>query len=373
MMKSFKIMRTMQLLAFLGVLITFSLALDASSGALFGDSDIHDRILGSLSADLITGHTPYSSDASEYSPRYTEEELSETTSMDTDNKILDACSEAHRNSADCYHLMKSIISVTSQGNIEHSSELGDGLLPLRSSYTDLSTEELYDPEENLREASRYLMTLYDSYNGDLAFTSMAYIAGRGASNSIMYSVHDRDVEQIDAGLMISELEEQYDELSNDLDLLPFEEIAQYYIDILFAYNVWADKVMADSSLEQLMYDHGTISVNPSFSTGIEYDIKQIDRIHDMISSYIENSGTRRTSDGVYEDVQPSFNDLRSYMVENYEDYEIDGGGDAAPISMDNLTWKEGMCNPVLDKFNKVVDRFIQCVEMDEQECYCDFS
>ncbi len=373
-MRSGQALRILRAMMILGAIISLSLAVDTSHN-MFGDLTygIHGSVNEFFSGNVLTGLVPFEETRLPVSPQQTEEQLLANVRMDLDNKILGKCSRAHSNSADCFYLLKSIMSATSQGDEGYSSELGRGIIPLRDSQTELSEDELVDPGTNLREASRYLMRLYDSYNGDLAFTTMAYFSNRAVSNSIMYSLSERDVETITARVMLSELERQYESLDADLDILPLEDIAQYYVDSLFAYNFWADRPMADSSVEQLMYDHGTISINPSFSSSIRYDIKQMVEVRDIISSYVGTSSSRRTSDGAYEDQDLSFVGLRSHIMQNHEDYELLSAADDAPISMNNLTWKRGMCNPMLDKFNRVVDRFIQCVELDEIDCYCDFS
>ncbi len=363
-MKTDTVLGIMQIVALVGFMLSFGLALHTAYGIMGpGGPDMAGLdIPGMFSGDALTGYVPYEGADLSIEPSFSEQDLSTSALLSVDTKILDACSRTHRMSSDCYNIMKSIISVTSQGDPSHSSEMGRGLLPLRESQTDLSGSELQDPEQNLREASRYIMRLYDIYNGDLAFTSMAYIAGRGVSNSILYALHDDDVEEVTAGKMIYKLQHQYEELSSDLDLMDFEEISQTYVDILFAYHHWSGRTMADSTLEHMVFDHGTISVNPSFSTRMRYDIMSLAEMRADLASFME----------AFHDDEVSFQRLLSFMISEYDENEYSYDQEALTFSIRNFTLRKGMCNPVLDDFNAIKDRLLQCIEMTES-CYCDLT
>ncbi len=305
------------------------------------------------------------------SPTYEGDELSGEEVNAYDTMILDECSNVHRNAGDCFDIIKSIISITSRGDEGFSSDLGDGIVPLDAELLLDEEYEIDDPEDNIRSAVRYLMRLYDSYSGDIGFTALAYFAGRATANDILYSI-DSEEGAIQVDMIFQDMENIYPHIREELELdLEVDDIKQYFVDFLIAYSYWTDRPVPASSSAR-MFDYGTYSVRPSFRASLKYDITQISFAKEIIDDFVEHVEQGE------QDTTHSFQSLMRHIDDNYGEEDIsrthysDEYGESS-ITVNGLTWKEGMCNPMLDDFNRITDRIIQCADIREYDCYCDFS
>ena len=290
-----------------------------------------------------------------------------------DGMIMNSCRAAHYRASDCFYLMKSIMSVTSEGVEDFSVDGKYGLVPMSPS-SDMTSSDLIVPENNLRYAARHIMRLYDVYRGDLAFTAIAYYAGRALSNSIMYEFQ-RDSSAIESGItrgvMFSLLDIVYDPISESVgDEMPtLEDIKQFYTDLVFAYVIWTGRPVAEASSSSVVFDIGTYSVRPSFSAELNYNLKEILKVKEIIEGFIEIHDFES-------DVSP-YSSLFRYIEDEHDgqlsEHRYNFDNPEIYIATRDLLWRPVSCTPEISTFERFIQRFIECLSSEDIECHCNFE
>ena len=332
-----------------------------------------------LNSNIITGMVPntFIQTPESITPSFSDSDF-EGITQEYDGLLMDACRSAHYRAGDCFYLMKSIMSVTSRGNpnfVDGESN-ANGLIPLNyqlipeSQRDEINADDLFIPEVNVVVASRYLMRLYDVYNGDLAFTALAYYAGRGITNEIMYSFQrsiqsasSRDV-QITTSRIFSELDDIYMKSSTLIaipNLRQKNDVKQFYIDVLSAYHFWTNSPISESSTANLLFDTGTYSIRPSFSASINYNIREIHHLRNLLNEFISSP------------LEKNFEGLKDFLIENNDGEILENGN----VKTNQFVWSTGSCINEHDVFERYLQRFIDCIDYEldasQESCYCDFS
>lgn len=371
------LMKGIFLIAVVATLTFFSLSSIASiyESTYFGDS------IFSSQRNYITGL------AISQQNQITEEDLAQNSLLNNyDTLIMNVCSSVHYRASDCFYMIKSIISVTSEGDPSYVGDRGIGLVPMRTT-DQLDEQDLINPETNLRHSARHIMRLYDVYRGDLTFTSLAYFSGRALSNEILYEFQ-KDPSNVEDAITRAQVNSLINRVYERIDRANVEhlpeksDILNFYNDLLVAFLFWTGRPVVESSPSNIVFDTGTYSIRPSFSAEVYYNIREVEFIHNLINGFIQDSKTR--------DKELVYSNLVRYIRNNYDAEYSERVRDIISledttdsyhswnnpedyIETNNLIWRSGSCNPILSGFESFVMRFMDCLHSVSNNCYCDFS
>jgi hypothetical protein len=282
-----------------------------------------------------------------------------------DAPLLRECQRQTLEVNDCFDLVKSIITVTSEGNPSYSENGRVGLIPLPiDKFQDI---DLSDTEENIPAGVNYIMGLYDVYNDDLTFASIAYYVGRAYANEVMYILQrnhdalgdDVSFEQLSQALRSAEIS-----LSNrDERVYAPEVIELFYQNLVDAYYYWSDKPLREISVEETLFDYGTYAMYPSFTVEMQYDFMDYNWLDTLFENFFEYTQIPSTDSIGGEVVEvrslPLFSVFTSYLDNEgilYEDTS------ERSIRIGNYTIYDGACDPVLEIHHRFVDDFVACLD-----------
>lgn len=327
-----------------------------------------------------------------------------------DKQIITSCKKYNQNNVDCFYLLKSIMSVTSHGEPTYVdkriTEDWIGLVPLpksllsneeyqnifssdSASSSETETDEysgLANPEQNLDAAAKYIMQLYERYNGDLQFTLSAYLGGISLANELTrifinkggLTFRDND---ITFEMILDNLQEAFESADKYHDMpLIYGDVKERFQNILHVYEFWSQKPMRASSPNEVLYEFGTYSVRPSFSAKTRFNVSVFEIMDETVKEFISDAQNKLSAKPDY-----SFSTFTTFVIDSDPESEAEmvtiesqsNSGAATnnnvALSQKGLLWYDTACTPAEAVFYKFVSRFVLCLESSQSSCDCSFS
>ncbi|MFP4111381.1 MAG: transglycosylase SLT domain-containing protein [Candidatus Woesearchaeota archaeon] len=326
--------------------------------------------------------------------------------------IASSCSDAVTSPderSECIYLLKTFISVSSEGNEDYISHIGRaGIIPLseeisqRERFGDVfgkivsccspngkregdcsfepgcspepesdEYDDRFDPEKNIEVAARYVMSLYSEYHGNLYLITTAFFSDKDTSDKILYDLPKR--RSINMERILNNGESHLDEYSRKLihqegimNVDIYEDMKSILEKSELFYSFWAKKILGESpSYSDIVSQFGLYKINPSFSVYLDYDLSEYEQIIQDAEALVEECSGKPDLDICIDD-----------MIEEFGSYEIPSAHpDDEPHTDYNYRWNYGSCNSDEEYLETLYEDFMLCLDSDKQSesCFCRLS